>query len=630
MVKVTKWDKEKKKKDKKEFKAEMKGMKYRVLPNIRWALWESLSNDKWMAAAILVFAFGQYFRNLILACTDKYIVELAASGFGEVRLLAVCLLLFLGNFLFHTVSMAGGNYTGYIGFRRAVDHFYGLLTKKCMDTDYENNEKMENNNNLNKAREGVVATASYTPVTVRSTIQRTLELFTFSAILSVLDLRLVPIVILPSVAVYFIQHHKMSWVWNMSDNWQLSERQMAYINRAGADFTYAKDVRLFGMQEWFGKVFSRSFQERLSWYRQQDAWEFRHNLLMVFVRCSGKFAAYVYVIWLVVRGEIGVGDFVLYFNSVMRLSSAMDVWCDNISGYQWLSNNINYVRAYLETEDHTRREGGVALPSGACEIEFRNVGYTYFGAEKPVIKNLSFTLKAGEKLALVGLNGAGKTTVVKLMCGLYDPTEGEILLNKINVKEYNRKEYFKLFSTVFQDCTWLSASIAENITGQVKGCMDRARMFSCMKNAGIYEKVMSLPKKEETLLGKGVYEDAVDLSGGEKQKLALAKALYKDAPVLLLDEPTAALDAIAEQEMYLNYVGFSKGKTSLFISHRLASTRFCDRIMLLVDGRVAECGSHDELMAFGGEYAKLFKIQSSYYGKKEGADDETGKEMSKQ
>ncbi len=616
MVKVTKWDKQKKKEDKKKFKAEMKAMKYRVLPNIRWVMGEAFRYDRWMAAAILLFAFGQYFRNLITTCMDKYIVELASAGFGEVRLLAICLLLFAGNFFFYTVYVTAGTYTGYIGFRKSVDHFFGLLVQKCMDTDYENNEKMENNNNLNKAREGVVATASYTPITIRSTIQRTLELFTFSAILSMLDLRLVPIVILPSVAAYFIQHHKMEWVWNMADHWQLYDRQMDYINRAAKDLKYAKDVRIFGMQEWFEKLFARSFTERLDWYRQQDAWDFRHNLLLVLVKCSGKLAAYIYVIWQVVHGEIGVGDFVLYLNSVMRLSSAMDTWCENISGYQWLSNNINYIRAYLETEDHTRRKGGVPLPDGACEIEFRNVSYTYFGASAPTIKNLSFTLKAGEKLALVGLNGAGKTTVVKLMCGLYDPTEGEIFLNGTNVKEYNRKEYFRLFSAVFQDGMLLPASVAENVTGQVAGQIDRERMFSCMKKAGIYEKVMDLAQKEKTRFGRGVYDEAVDFSGGEKQKLALAKALYKDAPVLLLDEPTAALDAIAEQEMYLNYVGFSKGKSSLFISHRLASTRFCDRIMLLADGRVKECGSHEELMGLDGEYAKLFRIQSSYYNEK--------------
>ncbi len=613
MVKVKKWDKQKKKEDWGKYRAEIKGMKYGIAENIAWAMKKIYGYDKWVVATVLIIAFGDYFRNVILTYTDKYIVELAAGGFGQTRLIAVCLLLFAGNFFFHFIALAAGNYNGYTGFRRLVDHFYGLLMEKSMDTDYENNERMENNNNLNKAREGVMASSRDMVYNLRASIQHTLELFTFSAILSVLDFWLVPIVILPAVAGYYIERHKMLWVWNMADNWQLYERQMEYINSVGKDFSRAKDVRLFGMQEWLEKAFRRSYKERIFWYRQQDAWVFRHNVLQVFVRTAGKLAAYVYVIWLVIHGEIGVGDFVLYFNAIMRLSAAVDAWCGNINGYQWFSKNINYVRAYLETEDKTRRTGGRALPKTTCEMEFRNVSYTYFGAQTPVIQNLSFTLRAGEKLALVGLNGAGKTTIVKLMCGLYDPTEGEILLNGVNIKEYNREEYFGFFSAVFQDSTLLAASIAENVTGQTVEKAERERMFECMKKAGIYEKVMSLEKKEETRFGRGVYPDATDFSGGEKQKLVLAKALYKDAPILLLDEPTAALDAIAEQEMYLNYVEFSKGKSSLFISHRLASTRFCDRIMLLEKGAVLECGSHEELMEQGGEYAKLFRIQSSYY-----------------
>ena len=264
-------------------------------------------------------------------------------------------------------------------------------------------------------------------------------------------------------------------------------------------------------------------------------------------------------------------------------------------------------------EDSTNRGKGKPVPEGECEIEFRNVTYTYGGAEKPTLNNLSFTLHKGEKLALVGLNGAGKTTIVKLMCGLYDPTEGEILLNGVNVREYNRDEYFGLFSAVFQDISLLAVSVEENITGQTEDKCDREKLIDCMKKSGIYDKTMTLPEQEKTLLVRSVYQNSVDLSGGEKQKLALAKALYKGAPILLLDEPTAALDAVAEQQMYMNYLEFSKARSSVFISHRLASTRFCDRIIMIENGGIIECGTHTELMKLNGKYAELFKLQSSYY-----------------
>lgn len=185
------------------------------------------------------------------------------------------------------------------------------------------------------------------------------------------------------------------------------------------------------------------------------------------------------------------------------------------------------------------------------------------------------------------------------MCGLYRPTKGDILLNGVSVNDYDRDEYFRLFSTVFQDMDVLPVTIAENISGKTAEETDFPKLYDCMKKSVIYDKVMSLPQKENTHLVKTVYDDATDFSGGQMQKLALAKALYKSAPVLLLDEPTAALDPIAEQEMYLNYANFSKGKSSVFISHKLASTRFCDRIILISDGTIAEEGTHPQLMKAG-------------------------------
>lgn len=247
------------------------------------------------------------------------------------------------------------------------------------------------------------------------------------------------------------------------------------------------------------------------------------------------------------------------------------------------------------------------------EIRLEHVSYRFQGEKENVLHNISLTIKAGEKLALVGANGAGKSTLIKLICGLYQPTEGNIYINGINLKRINQECYFEQLSCVFQDMYLLPLSIGENITLQEEKNWDRNRLDTCTAAAGISEKIESLQEGYHTAIGKNVQESAVDFSGGEKQKLMLARALYKNAPVLILDEPTAALDPLAENDIYLKYASFSQGKTSVFVSHRLSSTRFCDRIILLESGEIREQGTHWELMELGGIYANMFQIQSHYY-----------------
>lgn len=213
----------------------------------------------------------------------------------------------------------------------------------------------------------------------------------------------------------------------------------------------------------------------------------------------------------------------------------------------------------------------------------------------------------------MGLNGAGKTTLVKLLTGLYVPTAGEIRVNGVPMVDFRLEEYYKLFAPVFQDAGTGPFTILETVTSRTDGGGDRERAEACLRDAGLGDKIDSLPRGLDTVLDKQLDKDGTDLSGGEKQKLMLARAIYKDAPILVLDEPTAALDPIAENQIYLQYNAMTVGKTSLFISHRLASTRFCDRILFLRDGEIAELGTHDELMALGGAYSKLFEIQSCWY-----------------
>ena len=228
------------------------------------------------------------------------------------------------------------------------------------------------------------------------------------------------------------------------------------------------------------------------------------------------------------------------------------------------------------------------------------------------VKDANLEINGGQIFGFLGPNGAGKTTLVKLLVGFYYPTDGTILLNGRELTEYNIEEYYSLFSAVFQDLYLLPVTIAEFVSSS-DGEIDRERVSDVLRQAGLKEKIASLPNEINSRLMKGVFDDSVEFSGGEKQKLMLARALYKNAPVIVLDEPTAALDPIAENELYLKYHELESRKTSVFISHRLASTRFCDRIVFLDHGEIVESGSHDELMKRGGKYAEMFEVQSHYY-----------------
>ena len=221
----------------------------------------------------------------------------------------------------------------------------------------------------------------------------------------------------------------------------------------------------------------------------------------------------------------------------------------------------------------------------------------------------------GEKslVLFVGINGAGKSTIVKLICGLYQPTEGQITVNGLSLTDLNPAQYYESIAAVFQEPFALSFFIAENVSCSTLEETDRTRCREALTRAGLWEKIAGLPQKEETYLGKDMTDDGVTLSGGEMQKLMMARALYKNCRLLLLDEPTAALDAISENEMYETYSTLLKNKTALFISHRLASTRFCDTILFLENGKIKERGTHDELLALGGSYAHMFEVQSQYY-----------------
>lgn len=394
-----------------------------------------------------------------------------------------------------------------------------------------------------------------------------------------------------------------------TDNYSKLSGKFEYFYKLSKNAEASKDIKLYGFSDYLVKTaadFIYQIEHINAKYTKQSAAISGVRALLNLVR---ELVAYAYLTYLVLKNRLSVSDFIFCFGIITGFSN----WIMNlVFSFMEISRCCTDCALYREFVEESVSEGKPEIDFGEVRsIEFSNVFFTYPASDTETIRNMSFKVNKGENIAIVGENGAGKTTAIKLLCGLYYPSEGDILINGRSSKEFSSDSYFDLFSAVFQDYCFMPMTIAENITAEQS--YDKERLFAAFDKAGITDKINSLSEKENTLMVKDVYKNAADFSGGEKQKLLLAKAVYKNAPVLILDEPTAALDPISENELYLKYNELTEDKISFFISHRLSSTRFCDRILFIKDGAVAESGTHEELMAKKGAYYRMYQTQSMYY-----------------
>ncbi len=437
----------------------------------------------------------------------------------------------------------------------------------------------------------------------------------FGTVISFVSPWFVPFLTLAPIVNWLCAKAYHKWEYSNRKKWTDTDKKLWYSNQLPADFAAAKDIRIYSLASWFRDIYRSLSKERMFWDKKLTFRSFLSKIADLVVILIRDGAAYALLITMTLKGEITVDKFVLYFAAISSFAS----WVGNlING--WTSMNgsslkICDLREYLDypEQDGTGEANVGDLLNDAVEIEFQNVCFRYDGAEKDTIHNLSVKIKKGEKIALVGLNGAGKTTLIKLLCGLYKPTSGTIFINGVPQEHFLRKDYYRLFSTVFQEIIISFYSIASTVSGKDEKNTDLVRVEKCIIDAGLGEKLKSLPNGIYSKFDKQLHADGIEFSGGELQKLMLARALYKDAPVLVLDEPTSALDPIAESQLYEKYNKLSQNKTSVFVSHRLASTRFCDRILYLKDGQIIEKGTHEELARSGGEYSELYEMQSCWY-----------------
>jgi len=555
---------------------------------------------------------GYPFINLILS---KYLLEELVGDRNVEILLSIVAGIVVGNLLFLSlIHIVRSNLTKYDDwFDR---YFYDRLSLKSMTMDYPLTENPETLNQRRKANEGM-AWYSGGMKGLSESIQL---LVSYALILAgVISIVVVMSPVLLIVALFAVIGGTLT-VWQTNKLQKIEFEKFPKVNRAFGYATrdmlevkFAKSIRLYHGVPMMREQFINTTKQCSDIFYYTANSIGRWNCVGSFVNFLKDLCIYGYLSYRLLTGTISIGDFTLLAGVSNTLKDSLQGVINQI---QELNRKSNFMREYVKFVDmkDSHRIGNQALAEkNLPAIEFRNVSFRYPSMQDYILKDINITISQGQHLSVVGLNGAGKTTFIKLLCRLYDVDEGEILLNGVNIKNYNYDDYIKELAVVFQDFKMFALSIRDNIRlGDWE--KEEQDMEKICALSGLTQKVTSLPKGLDTQIYKYFDREGTTPSGGEMQKLAIARALYKDAPVVILDEPTAALDPIAEYDIYRQFDTLIGGKTAIYISHRLSSCKFCDKIAVFADNTIKEYGTHEELANLSdGIYAEMFKAQAQYY-----------------
>lgn len=496
-----------------------------------------------------------------------------------------------------------------------LNYFAAMISARCMEMDFALTEDKEALDQINKARDGMdwsggvhrIATTFFTILT---------NIIKLCGVITLLTLSAPWLLLIIGVLMIF------GTLVNKKGNELEVERftKLASVNRVFGyvifeleDFRFGKDVRLYGSAGMMLEKASQQIKRITANFEENLNKTMPLQIINCVISAVRDFGTYLYLGAIAILGYITIG---VFSQLVTAAGTLQDSVANMVGGIQNIVKFTNYgyeVVKFMEYPPYMEKGiKKVERTDGEHTIEFRDVSFSYPNTENRILNHVSIKLRSGDKLSVVGLNGAGKTTFIKLLCRLYDVDEGEILIDGVNIKEYDYEEYMKLFSVVFQDFRLLAFSAEDNIL--LGGEDDGETVDQILKKVGLAERIESLPRGKKTMMFRQFDKNGVEPSGGEQQKLALARALYKNAPIVILDEPTAALDPVAEYEIYRQFNDLVKGKTAIYISHRLSSCKFCDKIAVFSGGTIAEYGTHDELVhKENGIYAEMFHAQAQYY-----------------
>lgn len=608
-------------KTKKEEKNNPYHKEYGLFSNIRYIASAMVKYQKKIIFLILLGMISEPFMRYLWTFLSKFIIDAITQNAGTERLfkIIVCFALLQ---LFITMA---GTYRNNDIWPRYIFVRFGLMSvknRKVMTMNYQHLEDSEvmdcyqkANQACNNNSQGVEGMAR----AIADFLINTTVVLTGILVLGTLHPGIVLIMLILNVINFLIMNRTgkitKKKVWDPLAVWWRKDNYMAYTT---TDFGAAKDIRMFGIKDWLVSKYRALKQVRYEAQIKNAKIWISVSTVSNMIWALSQAAVYAWLIKLAVSGQITLGNFSLYLTSSSTFYNCAFQFLQQIDNLLSRSREVDDFRSFMDFVTDDAEDGEEVPLSTAYEFEFKNVSFRYPKSENYALKNLSLTLSLGERLAVVGLNGAGKSTFIKLLLRLYEPDEGVILLNGVNIKRYSRSSYYKLFAPAFQDVELFAFPLAENISMQEPKDTDKGRARECLIMSGMEDKIKELPAGMDTEVLKVIHDDGTDFSGGEKQKIALARSLYKDAPVVVLDEPTAALDAIAESRLYQDFDKLIGEKSAVYISHRLSSTQFCSHVAMFEEGELVEYGTHKELLEKDGAYAKMFHTQAQYYVEESG------------